>query len=31
MLLLAGCPVLEDLKVCNIFFFLEKEDRPAYT
>jgi hypothetical protein len=29
MLLLAGCPVLEDFKVCNIVFLLEKEDRPA--
>ncbi|GAU15035.1 hypothetical protein TSUD_48310 [Trifolium subterraneum] len=29
MLLLAGCPVLEDLKVCNVVFLSFKEDRPA--
>jgi hypothetical protein len=29
MLLLAGCPVLEDLKVCNIVFLWDKEDFQA--
>ncbi|CAJ2630483.1 unnamed protein product [Trifolium pratense] len=29
MLLLAGCPVLEDLKVCNIVFLSEKHDCPV--